>query len=78
MEERLRLAALLLMGTVGLGAAGAVPAVAVTPDRVGATASPNIVQVDRRCGEDRRWVRTHRDREGRLIRGHCVRIHRHL
>jgi len=49
----LRLAALMVIGTVGLGAVGTLPAYALPPERLGVEPSPNIVQVDRRCGEYR-------------------------
>jgi hypothetical protein len=73
----LRIATLLLIGAAAVASAGASPARAITPDHVQAAPSPNIVTVDRRCGEHRHYIRMHRDREGHLIRGHCVRDRRY-
>ena len=39
--------------------------------------SPNIVQVDRRCGRGFHWVRGHRNRYGHWIRSHCGRNRRY-
>jgi hypothetical protein len=33
--------------------------------------SPNIVNVDRRCGRGARWIPGHRNRYGHWVRGHC-------
>jgi hypothetical protein len=39
-----------------------------------AASSSGIIQVDRRCGRHHHYVRGHRStRDGRYIRGHCVR-----
>jgi len=71
----LRLSTSLFIATVALGAAGTLPAHAFTADRVNAAPPSNPAQVvdDRHCGEHMHYVRTHRNKEGRLIRGHCVR-----
>jgi hypothetical protein len=41
-----------------------------------ATPNPNVVEVDRRCGRGRHYVRSHRGRNGRWIRGYCSRNRR--
>jgi hypothetical protein len=73
----LRAAAVLLFGIVAIAALPA-PSEAVTLGgaQVQVTQSPDVIQVDRRCGPGRRFVATHRDRAGHLVRGHCVRIRR--
>jgi hypothetical protein len=38
--------------------------------------SPNVVEVDRRCGRGRHWVSGHRNRFGHWVRGHCGRYRR--
>jgi hypothetical protein len=74
----MRRVALILLGTVAI-AALPLPSQAVTPapGHEAAAPSPNIVEVDRRCGAGRHYVRTHRNKQGHLIKGHCVRDHHH-
>jgi hypothetical protein len=72
----LRFSALLLIGMVASGT-GALPAYAFMPAHVDGAPASNIVQIGGRCGEHMHFVRTHRNKEGRLIRGHCARdMHR--
>jgi hypothetical protein len=56
---------------LGLGVlmqpARAVPVVAAPT----AQPSSSIVQVDRRCGRHYHYVRSHYNRAGLLVRGHC-------
>ena len=73
----MRIAALMIaVAVVGfggmLGSAQAVPAIG--GGVVGN--SPNIVEVDRRCGPYHYYNRGHRNRAGHFIRGHCVRNRR--
>jgi hypothetical protein len=35
--------------------------------------NPNVIEVDRRCGPGRVWIRGHRNRRGFWVRGHCAR-----
>lgn len=74
MEVSLRIAVLLIAGALAL-VAGPSPsrALSVVAPEITVDQSPNIVQVDRRCGVHGHWVRGHRLRDGRYIRGHCVR-----
>jgi hypothetical protein len=46
-------------------------AINLGPERQQAAPSPNIIEVDRRCGPGRVWVPRHRNRHGDLVRGHC-------
>jgi hypothetical protein len=39
-------------------------------------ANPNIIEARVRCGPNARYVRGHRDRSGRYIKGRCVRTTR--
>lgn len=63
---------LIVLGVLGVAALAPAPARAMTVRPPTSEAfSPNIVQVDRRCGPDAHWVRRHHNRAGRLVRGHC-------
>lgn len=70
----MRLAAVLSIGFLCL-AACPLPAHAIMPaaGRVEAAPSPPIVEVDRRCGPGRHYIRRHRNRAGHWVRGHCSR-----
>ncbi len=48
------------------GAVGAVAGVATTPP------PPGRYVADTACGPGRHWVRSHHDRYGRLVLGHCA------
>jgi hypothetical protein len=77
MESEMR--GFVLSALACLALAGMVPeasAAAAGVPRVEAGSSPNIVQVDRRCGPRAHFVPRHRARDGRMIRGHCVRNRR--
>ena len=71
----MRVATLIVLGVLtGVGVAPApARAIAMTPPTAEVGPSPNIVQVDRRCGPGRHWVRRHRNRDGNLVPGRCFR-----
>jgi hypothetical protein len=72
----MRVAALLFIGFVGVMAYPEPShAVSVSTSRIEAAPSPNIVEVDRRCGPGRHWIHRHRNRAGHWVRGHCSRRH---
>jgi hypothetical protein len=71
-EEILRNAIVLMLGLLAI--AGAPSPTQAAPGSVLRTEivpSPNIVEVDRRCGRHAHWVPGHRNRYGRWVRGHC-------
>jgi hypothetical protein len=48
------------------------PAATVRAPQIILERSPDIVQVDRRCGPGRHFVRGHRNRRGFWVRSHCA------
>jgi hypothetical protein len=68
----LRISTLLFIGTVALSATAALPAHAITLGRVDVAPPSSIVEVGGRCGEHMHFVRTHHDKDGHLVHGHCV------
>lgn len=72
----MRVPALLFLGVLAVAAAPApLRAATVAPPLAQAAPSPNIIEVDRRCGPGRHWIARHRNRAGHWIRGHCSRRH---
>ena len=74
----MRAASLIILGVLSATALTMAPAQAMTvrPPAADEAYSPNIVQVDRRCGPNAHWVRRHHNRAGHLVRGHCAPNHR--
>jgi hypothetical protein len=72
----MRAAAGIVVALLAFVAFAPVPAlaVAVVPGASDIGTSPNIVQVDRRCGHGRHWVPRHRH-HGHLVHGHCAPNH---
>jgi hypothetical protein len=54
------------------GAVGAVTGVATTPPPPYGYAPPGRYVAYTACGPGRHWVRSHHDRFGRLVLGHCA------
>lgn len=69
----MRTVAIFLLMTLGFASA-AVRAADLAP--IKPHASSNIIQARVNCGPNARYVRGHRDRRGRYIKGRCVRIRR--
>jgi hypothetical protein len=68
----LRGAALLVLGFLAIVATPSLSlAVTAGVARTEIARSPNIVEVDRRCGRGRHWVSGHRNQYGQWVRGHC-------
>jgi hypothetical protein len=70
----MRLASLLLLGFSLAAALPSSPqAATISPPGIESQSS-NVIEVDRRCGEHRHYVRGHRSRrDGHWIRGQCFR-----
>jgi hypothetical protein len=72
-EEELRAALAFLVIVVGAALAPTPAAAMVALAVPQITSAPNVIEVDRRCGPGRVWIRGHRNHRGYWVRGHCVR-----
>ncbi len=69
----MRAALALLVIVVGAALAPMPAAAMVIPATPHVMPAPNVIEVDRRCGPGRVWIRGHRNYRGYWVRGHCVR-----
>jgi hypothetical protein len=72
-EEKLRTALATLSIAIGLALVPTSSQAVIVPGPAEVAPGPNVIEVDRRCGPGRVWIRGHRNYRGYWVRGHCVR-----
>ena len=78
METILRIATLFVIGAVTISAASfSGEALAASVPHVGPSASSPVVEVAAHCKPGWHYVRGHRLKSGKYLRGHCVRNVQH-